>query len=154
MKSSEFAQPLVEIYAPGRSCFLSSWLRQCLSPSWEQMPQAPRGDWMSRILNLSELSSSVTVTVHRGVGVAPAALSIFQRLAQAGLAPVSDRSIPSSLERLPVSAKRAGMSAGQSGSGGARCTPRPMSPSSVLTALLTAGFWHTQSSPRAWAGLG
>ena len=37
-----------------------------LSPSWEQMPQDPRRDWMSRILNLSELSSSVTNGASRG----------------------------------------------------------------------------------------
>ena len=109
---------------------------------------------MSRILNVSErLSSAVTLMVHRGAGVALAAVGIFQRLAQAGLAPVSDRRVPSGLKGLPVSAKRAGMSAGQSGSGGAHRAPRPTSHSSVLTALLTAGFWHTQSSPRAWGGL-
>ena len=148
------AQPLVEIYAPESLLYVTLAASVSLSPSWEQMPQDPRGDWMSRILNSSELSSSLTVMEHRGVGVAPAALSIFQRLAQAGLAPISDRSIPSSLERLPVSAKRAGVSAGQSESRGARRTPRRTSPGSVLTALLTAGFWHTQRSPRAWAGLG
>ena len=126
MKPSEFAPASCGDLCP-RKVLLYVILAASvsLSPSWEQMPQDPRGDWMSRILNMSErLSSSVTVMAHRGVGVALAAVGVFQRLAQAGLAPVSDRRIPSCLERLPVSAKTAGMSAGQSGSGGARRAPQ------------------------------
>ena len=40
------------------------------------------------------------------------------------------------------------------GKRGSPLHPRPTSPSSVLTALHTTGFWCTQSSSRAWGGLG
>lgn len=111
MKPSEFAPTYCGDLCP-RKVLLYVILAASvsLSPSWKQMPQDPRGDWMSRILNVSErLSSSMSVMARRGVGVALAAVRVFQRLAQAGLAPISDRRVPSGLKRLPVSAKRARM---------------------------------------------
>ena len=110
---------------------------------------------MSRILNVSErLSSSVSVMARRGVGVALAAMCVFQRLAQAGLASISDRHVPSGLKRLPVSAKRARMSAGQSGSGGARCTPGPHPPALCLLPSTQQAFGALRAHPGRGVGWG
>ena len=156
MKPSEFAPTSCGDLCP-RKVLLYVILAALvsLSPSWKQTPQDPRGDWMSRILNVSErLSSSVSVMARRGVGVALAAMCVFQRLAQAGLPSISDRRVPSGLKRLPVSAKRARMSAGQSGSGGARCTPGPHPPALCLLPSTQQAFGALRAHPGRGVGWG